>query len=90
MFDLIDESGQDLKRFGYTVKQLDQYGISVATLQVKTEKDSEKVGLDKGEYYIFNSPFVHELGLENSAYLISLLSIRLKKVFKNLNIKLRK
>lgn len=86
MFDLIDESGQDLKKFGYTVKQLDQYGISVATLKVKTNKDSAKVGLDKGEYYIFNSPYLHEIGLENSTFLINLISSQLKNIFKKLQL----
>ena len=86
MFDLIDESGQDLKRYGYTVKQLDQYGISVASLKVSTDKEREEVGLEKGEYYIFNSPFVHELGFENSAYLINLISLRLQKIFRSLKI----
>lgn len=86
MFDLIDESGQDLKRYGYTVRQLERYGISVASLIVKNDKESEKIGLDKAEYYIFNSPFIHELGFENSAYLISLISSCLKKIFRNLKL----
>lgn len=86
MFDLIDESGQDLKRFGYTVRQLEQYGVSVATLKVENDEISQKVGLDRGEYFIYNSPFIHEIGFENASYLISLLSTRLKKVFKSLKI----
>ena len=76
MFDLIDESGQDLKKHGYTVKQLDKYGISVATLVIKTQQKSDEIGLSKGEYYIFNSPFIHELGLDNSMYVINLLISR--------------
>ena len=86
MFDLIDESGQDLKRFGYTVKKLKQYDISVASLKVKDKKESLMLGLEKGEYYIFNSPFVHELGFENTAYLIQLISLKLKNLFKKLKI----
>ena len=86
MFDLIDESGEDLKRFGYTVKQLERYDVSVASMKIENDKDSEKIGLDKGEYYIFNSPYLHELGLENSSFLISLISSQLKKIFKNLKI----
>lgn len=86
MFDLIDESGKDLEKYGYTVKQLSQYGISVASLKIKNQEDSAKLGLDKGEYYIFNSPFVHEFGMENTTYLVSLLSSRLKKIFKDLHL----
>ena len=86
MFDLIDESGQDLKRYGYTVKQLDQYGVSVASLKVTTENESKQTGFEKGEYYIFNSPFIYEFGFENSTYLIDLISSRLKRIIKNFHI----
>jgi len=86
MFDLIDESGQDLRRFGYTVKHLEQYDICVASLKIKNEKESASIGLDKGEYYIFNSPYIHEIGFENSTYLISLIASKLKKIFKNIKL----
>lgn len=86
MFDLIDECGQDLKKFGYTIKKLDRYGISVASLEVKSKSDSEKIGLSKGEYYIFNSPFVYQFGDENDDYLSKIMSRRLKSLFKKFNI----
>lgn len=86
MFDLVDECGQDLKNYGYTVKKLDKFGISLASLVVSTDEESKKVKLAKGEYYIFNSPFVYALGNENISYLISLLSKQLKIMLKNLGI----
>ncbi len=87
MFDLIDECGSDLKRFGYTVKRLDRYGISTATLDVKNREESREIGLSEGSYYIFNSPFIYQLGEENEEFLSSLMSKRLKNIFKNLGIK---
>ena len=66
MFDLIDECGKDLKKFGYQVKRLDKFGMSLASLNVEDEKDRKNVGLEIGEYYIFNSPFIYEFGEENT------------------------
>ncbi len=87
MFDLIDECGSDLKSFGYKVKNLDRYGITYASLAVKTDDESDKIGLAKGEYYIFNSPFVYELGIENITFLSSLIAKKLKELFKNFKLK---
>ncbi len=87
MFDLIDECGQDLKRFGYAVKRLDRYGITTATLKVETENDSKELGLSKGEYFIFNSPFIYQLGEENGQFLSNLMSKQLKSIFKKLGLK---
>lgn len=86
MFDLIDECGRDLKRYGYTVKSLDRFGISEATLLVKSQEDSKKIGLAIGDYFIFNSPFIYELGKENEDMLIELLSKKLKFVLKAMNL----
>lgn len=84
MFDLIDECGKDLKKFGYEVKRLDRYGASFAWLEVKNDKDKQKVGLEKGEYYIFNSPFIYDFGEENIKYLSEIIAKQLNKVFKHL------
>ncbi len=86
MFDLIDESGADLKSAGYAIKKLDKYGISVASLEIKSDEKSKKIGLDKGEYYIFNSPFIYELGIENIQYLSRLLAEKLQTIFKELKV----
>lgn len=86
MFDLIDESGQDLKRFGYTVKNLQQFGISIASMKIQTSDDCKKSGLGIGEYYIINSPFLYELGIENSTFLIEKISRKLKSIFSSLKL----
>ncbi len=69
MFDLIDESGQDLKRYGYSVKRLGRFGVTEAYLKIKSDSEAQKIGLAKGEYYIFNSPFIYGLRDENFDFL---------------------
>ncbi len=86
MFDLIDECGKDLKSFGYAIKKLDRYGISTATLEVKNKEESSQLGLGEGNYYIFNSPFIHQLGEENGEYLSNIMAKRLKSIFKDFKI----
>lgn len=87
MFDLIDECGQDLKQFGYTVKELGRYGITLASLHIENQKDSQRLGLEKGDYYIFSSPFFNELGLENCCFLSQILADKLKEIFVKFEIK---
>jgi len=58
MFDLIDECGKDLKMFGYSEKKCSRYGISVASLKINSNIKSQQLGLQKGDYYIINSPFL--------------------------------
>ena len=77
MFDLIDESGKDLKLHGYKVTRCRRFGVCVAHLQIDSDKKSKSLGLEKGEYYIFNSPFLHELGQENERYLSNKISEKL-------------
>lgn len=48
MYDLIDECGEDLQKYGYKVKKMEKYGISVATLRIENEEESEKHLLDEG------------------------------------------
>lgn len=60
MFDLIDESGSDLSRYGYKVKMMDKFGTSVAKLVVDSKEKSDKLGLDKGQYFIFSCPQIYE------------------------------
>ena len=87
MFDLIDESGSDLKKYGYTIKNLNKFGISEASLKVDSKEKSERIGLEMGEYYIFNSPLVYDYGMENMTFLISLMSKRLKEMVNNFSLK---
>lgn len=83
MFDLIDECGQDLKSCGYTIKKLKEYDISLASLKIESKEKSKKLGLDIGEYYIFNSPLIYQNDFENTSYLITLLSQQIKKLLKS-------
>ncbi len=84
MFDMIDESGSDLSRFGYKVKKVDSLGTSVAKLCVDDKAKSEKLGLDEGEYFIFSCPKIYES--KEVAHLVSaLLFETFDKLLKNLN-----
>ncbi len=60
MFDLIDESGKDLKRHGYKINEVGNLGTSVASLLIDSSEKSQKLGLDEGEYYIITSPQIYE------------------------------
>ena len=59
MFDLIDESGSDLERFGYSVIKAGKFGATIASLYVDNAKKSRELKLDKGEYYILNCPQIY-------------------------------
>ena len=86
MFDLIDESGKDLKEYGYTIKQLEKFDTNLATLKIDSDEKSKSVGLAKGEYFIVNSPFMYDYGLECYSFIASILTKQLKKLFKEFNI----
>lgn len=60
MFDLIDECGKDLKRAGYKVETLCDGALSHATLNIKSQKESERFALDKGDYHIFTLPNLYD------------------------------
>lgn len=60
MFDLIDESGKDLQRHGYTIKKVGNLGTSVASLFIDTPAKSQNLGLDQGEYFIITSPQLYQ------------------------------
>ena len=86
MFDLIEESGKDLKKHGYRVRSTGKFGVSQAFLAIESEEKSREVGLAKGEYYIINSPFLHELQDENEIYLSKKIAKILREVLKEKNI----
>ena len=87
MFDLIDECGKDLKAYGYKVTKCRHYGAFVASLEIESEEKSKKLGLAKGDYYILNSPFLHQLGQENEVYLSEKIYQKLKRILKSLGYK---
>ncbi len=87
MFDLIDECGKDLKQYGYTVKDLGEFGIKEAYLKVHDKKESDEIGLAEGEYFIVNSPFFSEFGQDCAATLINSVKNKLKRCLKNFNYK---
>lgn len=86
MYDLIDESGKDLKQYGYKLKKLDRFGISVATMTIESDQKSRSLGMDKGDYFILNSPHLYDYGMDANVYIINALSKVLKKFYKKLNI----
>ncbi len=86
MFDLIDECGRDLKRFGYSVKETGKYGITEAHMKVE-EKDVKEAGLAAGEYFIINCPFFSELGHECIVTLTDMIKSRLKRCISSFNLK---
>ena len=86
MFDLVDECGKDLKEYGYSVKSEGCYNITTASLLIESEEKSKKLGLDKGEYFIVNSPNLYDYGLECGHYVTKLLTKFLRKIAKGLNI----
>ena len=88
MYDLIDECGEDLQKYGYKVKKMEKYGISVATLRIENEEESEKHLLDEGEYFILNAPHLYDFGLDCHVYISKLLSEKLAEFLKEF--KLRK
>ncbi len=87
MFDLIDECGEDLKRYGYTIKKLEKYGISVGTLSIEDEEDEENFAMKQGEYFILNCPHLYDYGIDCHVEIIDILAERLKKFMKDLKIR---
>ncbi len=87
MFDLIDESGSDLQRYGYAVKPLGKHDMSVAYLKIDSVYKSQKIGLDRGEYYIFNAPDLYMKNFDAHTFLIEKIKEKITLVMKNLGVK---
>ncbi len=87
MFDLIDECGSDLKRYGYSVEELEKYDMSVAYLKIDSLYKAQKLGLGRGEYYVINAPNIYEEEFVCDRYLISQIGEKLARLVKNLGIK---
>ena len=81
MFDLIDECGKDLEEFGYNIKMLDKYSVSIASLVIDSKEKSKKLGMGEGEYVMINSPYIYDYGIECFCYISSLMVKQLKKIF---------
>ena len=86
MFDLIDESGKELKKYGYKVKSVGKYEISVASLKITDNKKALELGLRQGDFYIITSPFLHELGKNNEIALQNIIQDKLKALLKQLSL----
>lgn len=87
MYDLIDESGKDLEKYGYHVTELGKYGSTMAALQVETQEKSEKLGFALGQYYILSSPLIHVLDEECWHYLARHLAEKFEKILQEHQIK---
>ena len=87
MFDLIDECGKELKRYGYSLRKRGCYGVSVASLKLGHEKKAQELGLRRGQYYIITSPFLYSLGKDNEEYLTKIIADKLKIILKEQGVK---
>lgn len=87
IYDLIDESGKDLKQYGYKLKKLDKFGITIATLTIDSEEKSRALAMDRGDYFILNCPHFYDFKMEADIYIVNILSKVLKDFYKKLKIK---
>ncbi len=87
MYDLIDECGEDLTRYGYSIKHLDKFGITTASLTIEDDEEGERRGMREGDYFILNAPHLYDYGIECQAYISSLLSKKLSSMLKDLKIR---
>ena len=78
---IIDECDSDLSQYGFSQKK-HQFGICENFLQIKTDKQQQKTGWQKGDYYIVNCP---NLYLYNKT-IVDYVENTLKKILKK-NIK---
>lgn len=85
MYDLIDESGKDLQVYGYSVKKLSRGNATLSYLNVDSEEKAEKLDFAQGEYFVLNTPLIHERE-EDLGYFIQILTNCLKRFFKSKNI----
>ena len=87
MFDLIDECGRDLKRYGYTLREVGEFGITEAYLNVKDKEESDETGLAQGEYFIVSCPFFSEFGQDCLVTMTNILKNKLRRCLRNFNYK---
>lgn len=82
MIDLIDESAEDLERYGYKTEKYDRYGLICSHLSINNKKEVEETGFDKGDYYIFNCPLIFDLDNECWDYYTSKIYDKFKNMVK--------
>ena len=87
MYDLIDESGEDLESYGYTTKKLDKFGITIGCLAIEDEEESRKFGMKSGDYFILNAPKLYDFGIDCQVYISDILSQKLNNFLKDLKIR---
>ena len=80
MIDIIDECGLDLQAIGYHKCKDGKYSLTSGKLEVDSAQKSQETGFDKGSYYIYNCPLLHEFGQECFEYVSSELGKGLKKL----------
>ncbi len=87
MRDLIDESGCDLTIYGYETKKLSKFNITCSKLLIDSDGKAEKLGFDKGHYFIINAPLLSSLMEEHYDILFSEIKYRFDFLLKENKIK---
>lgn len=87
MRDLIDESGCDLTIYGYETKKLCKFNITCSRLLIDSDGKAEKLGFDKGHYFIINAPLLSSLMEEHYDILFSEIKYRFEFLLKENKIK---
>ncbi len=80
MIDFIDECGLDLEAIGYQKCKDGRFSLTSGKLEVDSQEKANKTGFDRGSYYIYNCPLLHELGEECFDYLSTEIGKGLKKL----------
>ncbi len=87
MLDLIDECGQDLAALGYETVDLGRFNATSSKLFVDTTAKANKLGFEKGHYFILNAPKLSYFLKEHENLLAKEIEMRLRFLFKENNIK---
>ncbi len=83
MFELIDECGKDLERYGYSIKSIEYDGV-LGYMEIESEGKSRALKLAKGEYFIINIPSLYEKDCEE--YLTKIVNNCLQKLLKSFDL----
>ena len=76
---IIDECDKDLSQYGFAQKK-HQFGICENILSIKTDKQQNKTGWQKGDYYIVNCPDLYLYNQKIVDYVEDILKKILKKI----------
>ena len=80
MIDIIDECGLDLEAIGYQKCKDGKFSLTSGKMEVDSQEKIKQTGFDKGSYYIYNCPLLHEFGEECFEYLAIEIGKGLKKL----------